>query len=67
MIKDYVIKDDMFGTYYYYYDDFEYGGWQTGALNDADGFDTEDEALETITREQIHGHVCERICTVREL
>lgn len=45
---DFVLMSKEFRTFYSYFDDFEFGGWQTDSLFEADGFETEDEAQRTI-------------------
>ncbi|QQG32312.1 hypothetical protein CkP1_0148 [Citrobacter phage CkP1] len=47
---DYVIRDNQFGTFYYYLDHFEFGGWQTtNNLGDADSFNSIEEAKSSIS------------------
>lgn len=41
---DFVIQCLVTQSFYYYLDDMEYGGWQTGSILEADGFDSEEEA-----------------------
>lgn len=42
---DYIMYDPEFKTFYYYFDDFEFGGWQTSSNPaEADSFDSPEEA-----------------------
>ena len=54
--QDFVIQDVEFGTFYHYFDDFEFGGQQTS--NDpleADGFDEYYKAEQAVS--EIGGRV----------
>ena len=67
MEYDFVIRDNTFSTFYYYLNDMEYGGWQTGSIIEADGYGSKEAAEREIADSRLDAHVCERVTTARSV
>jgi hypothetical protein len=65
--QDFILRDKDTNAFYYYLNDCEYGGWQTGSFMEADSFETYEEAQREIEESNLTATIHRRHITVEGL